>query len=72
MENVLKIITKLWFGHVKMFLNKAGYTATPVTCSWAGAIFEVSRAFGQEQHGQKTSLTHTIKNPNFVIGIVIA
>ena len=22
--------------------NKAGYTATPVTCGWAGAIFEVT------------------------------
>ena len=29
--------------------NKAGYTATPVACGWAGAIFEVSKAFGQEQ-----------------------
>ena len=23
-------------------LNKAGYTATPVACGWAGAIFEVT------------------------------
>ena len=22
--------------------NKAGYTATPVACGWAGAIFEVT------------------------------
>ena len=29
--------------------NKAGYTATPVACGWAGAIIEVSRTFGQEQ-----------------------
>ena len=29
--------------------NKAGYTATEVTCGWAGAIFEVTRSFGQEQ-----------------------
>ena len=29
--------------------NKAGYTATPVACGWAGAIIEVSGAFGQEQ-----------------------
>ena len=28
-------------------LNKAGYMATPVACGWAGAIFEVSGAFGQ-------------------------
>ena len=29
--------------------NKAGYTATEVACVWAGAIFEVTRSFGQEQ-----------------------
>ena len=29
--------------------NKAGYTATLVACGWAGAIIEVSGAFGQEQ-----------------------
>ena len=34
--------------------NKAGYTAAPVACGWAGTIFGVSGAFGQEQHGQKT------------------
>ena len=33
--------------------NKAGYTATPVACRWAGAIIEVSEAFGQEQYGQR-------------------
>ena len=27
--------------------NKAGYTATLVACGWAGAIIEVSGAFGQ-------------------------
>ena len=31
------------------FSNKAGYTATPVACRWAGAIIEVSGTFGQEQ-----------------------
>ena len=30
-------------------LKKAGYTATDVACEWAGAIFEVTRPFGQEQ-----------------------
>ena len=30
-------------------VNKAGYTATEVACGWAGAIFEVTRPFGQEQ-----------------------
>ena len=29
--------------------NKAGYTATPVACGWAGAIIEASGTFGQEQ-----------------------
>ena len=29
--------------------NKAGYTATQVACWWAGAVFEVTREFGQEQ-----------------------
>ena len=29
--------------------NKARNTATPVACGWAGAIFEVSGTFGQEQ-----------------------
>ena len=33
--------------------NKAGYTATPVACGWAGAIIEVTPSFGQEQVGQK-------------------
>ena len=31
--------------------NKAGYTAIPVVCGWAGAKFEVCMAFGQEQYG---------------------
>ena len=30
-------------------INKAGYTATEVACGWAGAIFEVTGPFGQEQ-----------------------
>ena len=29
--------------------SKAGYKATEVACGWAGAIFEVTRPFGQEQ-----------------------
>ena len=28
--------------------NKAGYTAIPVTCGWAGAVIELTKAFGQE------------------------
>ena len=31
------------------FINKAGFTAPEVACGWAGAIFEVTRPFGQEQ-----------------------
>ena len=27
---------------VKIRENKAGYTATPVACRWAGAVFEVT------------------------------
>ena len=34
---------------INIFRNKAGYTATEVACGWAGAIFEVTRLFGQEQ-----------------------
>ena len=34
----------------KMRGNKAGYTASPVACEWAGAMQEkATRAFGQEQ-----------------------
>ena len=30
-------------------IKKAGYSATPVACGWAGAVLEkVTRAFGQE------------------------
>ena len=36
--------------------NKAGYRATPAAGGWAGAIFEVTRFFGQEQ-GQEQSKT---------------
>ena len=35
---------------INMYINKAGYTATPVACGWAGAVIEnVTRAFGQER-----------------------
>ena len=30
-------------------VNKAGYMVTEVACGWAGAIFQVTRPFGQEQ-----------------------
>ena len=34
---------------VNLKLNKAGYTATEVARGWAGAIYEVTTPFGQEQ-----------------------
>ena len=33
----------------KIMKNKAGYTATQVACGWAGAIFEATPSFEQEQ-----------------------
>ena len=41
--------------------NKAGHMATSVACRWAGAIIEVSEAFGQEQKGQKPHLRQKSK-----------
>ena len=41
---------KTLFASASMVIkNKARYTATEVACGWAGAIFEVTRSFGQEQ-----------------------
>ena len=37
----------------EMKWNKVGYTATPVACGWAEAIFEFTWSFGQEQWGQR-------------------
>ena len=34
--------------------NKAGSTATPVLCGWAGTVIDVTRSFGQE-HRPKTT-----------------
>ena len=39
--------------HDRNSLNKVGYTATPVACGWAGAVFEVTWSLGQEQWGQR-------------------
>ena len=41
--------------------NKAGYTATPDECGWAGAIFEVTWSFWQEQWGQRPQKTKKSK-----------
>ena len=37
------------FRDVDLLKNKAGYTATPDAYGWAGAVFEVTSSFGQEQ-----------------------
>ena len=53
----LEIKSKCTSGHMLLYIeNKAGYTATAVACGWAGAIFEVTRPFGQEQWGQKNKI----------------
>ena len=38
-----------FFANVTILKNKAGYTATEVACGWAGAIFEATPLFRQEQ-----------------------
>ena len=43
--------------------NKAGYTATEVACGWAGAIFEVTRSFGQVQWGQRAKIIKKVVWP---------
>ena len=44
------------FVEVKTWENKARYTTTEVACGWVGAIFEVTRSFGQEQCGQRNRI----------------
>ena len=45
---------QLWTGRLRQYCNKAGYTAIPVACGWAGAVKgKVTRAFGQEGLAQK-------------------
>ena len=41
---------------IRLTPNKAGYTATPDACRWAGAILEVTRPFGQEPYAQKIKI----------------
>ena len=41
--------------------NKAGYTATEVACGWAGAIFEVTRPFRQQQWSPKIKIIKKVK-----------
>ena len=45
----------------RVIQNKAGYTATEVACGWAGAIFEVTRTFGQKQFGQRNKIIKKVK-----------
>ena len=40
---------KIPVSRLRMTGNKAGYTATPVACGWAGAIIEITPSFGQER-----------------------
>ena len=50
MYNYLATIANPNFWFCSLTTNKAGYTATLVTCGWAGALLEkVTRAFGREQ-----------------------
>ena len=45
---------QLWTGGIRQCSNKAGYTATPVACGWAGAVKEkVTGVFGQVGLAQK-------------------
>ena len=37
----------------RLYINKARYMAAPVACRWAVTIVEVTRAYGQEQYGQR-------------------
>ena len=41
------------YRNASQHFNKVGYTASPVACGWAGAVFEVTWSFGQEQWGQR-------------------
>ena len=50
LRTLSRVIEQITLTH---FVNKAGYTATPVACRWAGAIFEVTGAFGQELKAKK-------------------
>ena len=45
----------------KFQMNKAGYTATEVACGWAGAIFEVTSPFRQQQWSPKIKIIKKVK-----------
>ena len=52
-------------GNMIIYSNKAGYTASPVACGWAGAIFEVTREFGQEHEAKdRKDIKKKVKNSN--------
>ena len=45
----LKVIQSL---ELKHFGNKAGYTATPVACGWAGAVLELLEHLGRSSEAK--------------------
>ena len=53
----------MYYNHLKFYDNRTilRYTATPVACGWAGATFEVTRLFGQEQWGQRIKFIKKVK-----------
>ena len=50
--NSVKTNVKTQYEKNDQYVNKAGYTATTVACGWAGAVFEVTKAFGHEQRAK--------------------
>ena len=59
---------KLYINFINLFKytiikNKAGYTATKVACGRAGAIFEVTRPFEQEQRSPKIKIIKMETSP---------
>ena len=49
MSTIVADTLKLIFKKGQYLLNKAGFTATPVVCGWAGAVFGVTGPFVQEK-----------------------
>ena len=49
---------------VKSFIfikNKAGYTATPVACGWAGAVFELLEHLGRSSEAEDSKNIKKVK-----------
>ena len=47
---LIKAVSKK--GTVEFHGNKAGYTATPVACGWAGAVFELLEHLGRSSEAK--------------------